>query len=81
MRSSCQPERRHVRNSDVSDLSPVDDKINHPVQRGDSWRARVSHICDLQVSLFSGQIKIDFGGLDRWDFAERQRNMTEAEQA
>lgn len=47
---------------------------------GDSWRARVSHICELQVSLFSGQIKIDFGGLDRWDFTERQRNMAEAEQ-
>ncbi|KAL4074164.1 hypothetical protein V8B97DRAFT_737622 [Scleroderma yunnanense] len=47
---------------------------------GDSWRARVSHICELQVSLFTGQIKIDFGGLDRWDFTERQRNMVEAEQ-
>lgn len=47
---------------------------------GDSWRTRVSHICELQVSLFSGQIKIDFGGLDRWDFTERQRNMAEAEQ-
>ncbi|KIJ67867.1 hypothetical protein HYDPIDRAFT_25332 [Hydnomerulius pinastri MD-312] len=47
---------------------------------GDSWRARVSHICELQVNLFSGAMKIDFGGLDRWDYNERQRNMKEAEQ-
>ncbi|KAF8842985.1 hypothetical protein BDN67DRAFT_898054, partial [Paxillus ammoniavirescens] len=47
---------------------------------GDSWRARVSHICDLQVNLFSGTMKIDFGGLDRWDYNERQRNLKEAEQ-
>ncbi|KIK98671.1 hypothetical protein PAXRUDRAFT_823642 [Paxillus rubicundulus Ve08.2h10] len=46
---------------------------------GDSWRARVSHICELQVNLFSGSLKIDFGGLDRWDSSERQRNMKEAE--
>ncbi|KAG1802668.1 uncharacterized protein HD556DRAFT_703872 [Suillus plorans] len=45
----------------------------------DSWRARVSHICELQVNLSSGAMKIDFGGLDRWDYAERQRNMREAE--
>ncbi|KAG2043555.1 hypothetical protein BDR03DRAFT_1005585 [Suillus americanus] len=45
----------------------------------DSWRARVSHICELQVNLSSGAMKIDFGGLDRWDHAERQRNMQEAE--
>lgn len=47
---------------------------------GDSWRARVSHICELQVHIYSGAIKIDFGGLDRWDGFERQRNMAEAEQ-
>lgn len=46
---------------------------------GDSWRARVSHICELQVHIYSGTIKIDFGGLDRWDGYERQRNMAEAE--
>jgi len=46
---------------------------------GDSWRARVSHICELQVNLSSGALKIDFGGLDRWDFNERRRNMLEAE--
>ncbi|OAX42302.1 hypothetical protein K503DRAFT_829778 [Rhizopogon vinicolor AM-OR11-026] len=45
----------------------------------DSWRARVSHICELQVNLSSGAMKIDFGGLDRWDYAERRRNMQEAE--
>ncbi|KAF9227275.1 hypothetical protein BS17DRAFT_775222 [Gyrodon lividus] len=45
---------------------------------GDSWRARVSHICELQVNLFSGGMKIDFGGLDRWDYSERQCNMQEA---
>lgn len=46
--------------------------------RGDSWRARVSHICELQVNLYSGAMKIDFGGLDRWDYSERQRNIQEA---
>ncbi|KAH7909964.1 hypothetical protein BJ138DRAFT_1154025 [Hygrophoropsis aurantiaca] len=46
---------------------------------GDSWRARVSHICELQANLFTGAMKIDFGGLDRWDYSERQRNMREAE--
>ena len=48
--------------------------------RADSWRARVSHICELQVNLASGAMTIDFGGLDRWDYPERVRNMQEAEQ-
>jgi hypothetical protein len=47
-------------------------------RRGDSWRARVSHICELQVNLYLGTMKIDFGGLDRWDYNERQRNSQEA---
>ena len=46
---------------------------------GDSWRARVSHMCEIQVNLSSGAIRIDFGGLDRWDFIERSRNVLEAE--
>ena len=46
----------------------------------DSWRARVSHICELQVNLASGAMTIDFGGMDRWDYPERVRNMQEAEQ-
>lgn len=45
--------------------------------RGDSWRAKVGHICELQMNLYSGAMKIDFGGLDRWDYNERQRNMVE----
>ncbi|KAI0703378.1 hypothetical protein C8T65DRAFT_259177 [Cerioporus squamosus] len=45
---------------------------------GDSWRARVSHICELQVNLASGAMTIDFGGMDRWDWAERARNLEEA---
>jgi hypothetical protein len=45
---------------------------------GDSWRAKVGHICELQVNLHYGGMKIDFGGLDRWDYGERQRNMQEA---
>ncbi|KAI8993056.1 hypothetical protein BD414DRAFT_412173 [Trametes punicea] len=44
----------------------------------DSWRARVSHICELQVNLASGAMTIDFGGLDRWDYEERARNLDEA---
>ncbi|KAI0093230.1 hypothetical protein BDY19DRAFT_416183 [Irpex rosettiformis] len=45
----------------------------------DSWRARVTHICELQVNLASGAMSIDFGGMDRWDYPERIRNMAEAE--
>ncbi|KAL6298255.1 hypothetical protein BKA93DRAFT_830851 [Sparassis latifolia] len=45
---------------------------------GDSWRARVRHVCELQVNLSSGAMKIDFGGLDRWDYDERLRNLQEA---
>ena len=45
---------------------------------GDSWRARVSHICELQVNLAAGAMTIDFGGMDRWDGAERARNLEEA---
>ncbi|CDO70599.1 hypothetical protein BN946_scf184656.g14 [Trametes cinnabarina] len=47
----------------------------------DSWRARVSHICELQVNLASGAMIIDFGGLDRWDYEERVRNLEEAVKA
>ena len=46
---------------------------------GDSWRPRVSFLPELQINLFTGAIKIDFGGVDRWDFRERQRNIAEAE--
>ena len=41
-------------------------------------RARVSHICGLQVNLAAGAMTIDFGGLDRWDYSERARNLEEA---
>ncbi|KAH9858759.1 hypothetical protein C2E23DRAFT_855529 [Lenzites betulinus] len=47
----------------------------------DSWRARVGHICELQVNLAAGAMTIDFGGLDRWDYEERARNLTEAVRA
>ncbi|KZP17946.1 hypothetical protein FIBSPDRAFT_829851 [Athelia psychrophila] len=45
---------------------------------GDSWRARASHICELQVNMYTGAMKIDFGGLDRWDYSERLRNLHDA---
>ncbi|PCH43631.1 hypothetical protein WOLCODRAFT_75800, partial [Wolfiporia cocos MD-104 SS10] len=45
---------------------------------GDSWRARVAHICELQVNLTAGAMTIDFGGMDRWDYPERVRNLEEA---
>jgi hypothetical protein len=45
---------------------------------GDSWRARGTHICELQFNMTYLGMKIDFGGLDRWDFSERRRNMDEA---
>ncbi|KDR75341.1 hypothetical protein GALMADRAFT_249382 [Galerina marginata CBS 339.88] len=46
---------------------------------GDSWRARASHICELQFSISYHGLKIDFGGLDRWDWNERERNLKECE--
>ncbi|KAH9948524.1 hypothetical protein B0H21DRAFT_689880, partial [Amylocystis lapponica] len=47
-------------------------------RHADSWRARVSHVCELQVNLASGAMQIDFGGLDRWDYDERLRNLEDA---
>ncbi|KAF8995437.1 hypothetical protein BDQ17DRAFT_1401254 [Cyathus striatus] len=46
---------------------------------GDSWRARVTHICELQFNMSFLGMKIDFGGLDRWDYSERLRNVKEAD--
>ncbi|EMD37870.1 hypothetical protein CERSUDRAFT_136778 [Gelatoporia subvermispora B] len=46
---------------------------------GDSWRARASHVCELQYNIRAG-IRIDFNGLDRWDYGERVRNIQEVEQ-
>lgn len=47
----------------------------------DSWRVRVSHICELQVNLATGAMTIDFGGLDKWDYEERVRNMEEVQRS
>ena len=47
--------------------------------RGDSWRARVSFVPELQLNLING-MRIDFGGLDKWDPSERQRNFADADQ-
>jgi len=44
---------------------------------GDSWRARASHICELQFNMSYHGLKIDFGGLDKWDMNERSRNLAE----
>ncbi|KAJ7782895.1 hypothetical protein B0H16DRAFT_1709722 [Mycena metata] len=45
----------------------------------DSWRARVTHMCELQFNMIYLGMKIDFGGLDRYDYPERKRNLEEAE--
>ena len=45
--------------------------------RGDSWRARVSHICELQVNISTGTLTIDFGGTDKYTHEERVRNLRE----
>ena len=47
---------------------------------GDSWRARRTHICELQFNMIYFNMQIDFGGLDRWDYVERKRNLDEANQ-
>ena len=44
---------------------------------GDSWRARASHICELQFNISYQGLKIDFGGLDKWNINERTRNLAE----
>ncbi|THV06745.1 hypothetical protein K435DRAFT_452947 [Dendrothele bispora CBS 962.96] len=46
---------------------------------GDSWRAQVSHVYDLQFNMSFSGMKITFGGADRWDYSERKRNMEEAD--
>lgn len=48
------------------------------VTSGDSWRARVSHVCELQFNMAVSGMKINFGELDRWDYSERKRNLDEA---
>lgn len=45
---------------------------------GDSWRARASHIPELQFNRSYLGMKIDFGGSDRWDSYERRRNLGES---
>ncbi|KAJ4468324.1 hypothetical protein J3R30DRAFT_3831356 [Lentinula aciculospora] len=45
---------------------------------GDSWRAQASHIPDLQLNMTFENMKINFGGMDRWDYSERKRNLAEA---
>ncbi|KAF8918060.1 hypothetical protein CPB85DRAFT_1214259, partial [Mucidula mucida] len=45
---------------------------------GDSWRAQVSHVYELQFNMTFLGMKINFGGMDRWDSAERSRNLREA---
>ncbi|KAL0956156.1 hypothetical protein HGRIS_002317 [Hohenbuehelia grisea] len=44
---------------------------------GDSWRTRVTHAPELQFNMTCLGMKIDFGGLDRWDYEERKRNLDE----
>ncbi|KAF8070326.1 hypothetical protein FPV67DRAFT_1012639 [Lyophyllum atratum] len=45
---------------------------------GDSWRVQGSHICELQFNMSFLNMTINFGGLDRWDYGQRQRNLQEA---
>ncbi|KAJ7209613.1 hypothetical protein GGX14DRAFT_631030 [Mycena pura] len=51
----------------------------YPTHSGDSWRARVTHIIELQSKIACNEMTISFGGLDRYDYKERRRNMDEAE--
>ncbi|KAL1682690.1 hypothetical protein EV122DRAFT_259076 [Schizophyllum commune] len=46
---------------------------------GDSWRARVSHIPELQFNMTYMGMQINFGGEDRYDYSERKRNLEDAE--
>lgn len=44
---------------------------------GDSWRVKATHVHELQWSMSTQGLLIDFGGLDRWDLDERNRNLKE----
>jgi len=55
------------------------EKDTYGMATGNSWRARVSHICELQVNLASGDLQINFGGWDRYDHDEQLRNLSQAE--
>jgi len=46
--------------------------------RGDSWRAKVTHMCELQVNISNGAITINFGGMDKYTYEERARNLRDA---
>jgi hypothetical protein len=59
--------------------SLIESPNSRPIHSGDSWRSRVSHTCELQFNMSFLGMKVDFGGLDRWDFPERERNLREAE--
>ncbi|KAF8322661.1 hypothetical protein DL93DRAFT_2162783 [Clavulina sp. PMI_390] len=41
---------------------------------GDSWRAKASFVWELQLNISAGTMTVDFGGADRFDSGERQRN-------
>ncbi|KAF8198018.1 hypothetical protein BJ912DRAFT_54742 [Pholiota molesta] len=45
---------------------------------GDSWRARVTHIPDLQFNMVYSEMMIGFDGLDKYDWNERTRNLAES---
>jgi len=45
---------------------------------GDSWRAKVTHMCELQVNISNGAITINFGGMDKYTYEERARNLRDA---
>jgi N-methylhydantoinase B/oxoprolinase/acetone carboxylase alpha subunit len=38
---------------------------------------KASHAWELQINIEGGTMKIDFGGADRWTWAERKRNYEE----
>ena len=50
-------------------------KLARDAHSGDSWRVRASHITEMQVNMAFHGMKIDFGGMDRWDYSERKRNI------
>ncbi|KAF9474570.1 hypothetical protein BDN70DRAFT_936546 [Pholiota conissans] len=45
---------------------------------GDSWRARAAHIPELQFNMVYQGMKIDFNGMDKYDYNERTRNVAES---
>ena len=58
--------------------SPTDNSLKGThLGIGETAGARMHHTYQFNMTVYN--MKIDFGGLDQWDYQERVRNVNEAE--